>query len=117
MNETSPPSLEPETAILPEFNSSGIRADYANMVRGLLTSEEIILDFGFNPGSATVAHADAAAFSSRIVLGFPSAVRLYQLLHALLAKRQEAVQQAASADRQSKSPEVKVFGGPVPEAG
>lgn len=114
MNDAPTPSNQADTAVLPEFNSNGIRADYANMVRGLLTSEEIILDFGFNPGSVGVAPGETAAVSSRIVLGFPSAVRLYQLLHALLAKRQEAVQQASEAGQPASNPEVKVFGSAAP---
>ena len=110
MSDDSAPSTEANAPGLPNLDSTGIRAEYANIVRGLLTPEEIILDFGFNPGSVGVAPEEGAAISSRIVLGFPSAVRLYQLLYALLAKRQEAVQQASEAGQPASKPEVKVFG-------
>jgi len=103
---------------LPEVSTAGMQTNYSNMVRGFLTAEEITLDFGFNPSGGGAPLEERPAIHSRIVLGFPSAVRLYQLLHALLAKRQEAVNQAAAHEQSAKSGEVKVFGAtaaPSPE--
>jgi hypothetical protein len=74
-----------------------MQVHYANLCRGLMSAEEIVLDFGFNPNSAGKITDEPVQLTSRIILTVPSAVRLYQLLHALLAKRQEAVQQAQAA--------------------
>lgn len=74
----------------------------------MMGAEEIVLDFGFNPNSAGKVTDEPAQLTSRIILTVPSAVRLYQLLHALLAKRQEVVQQAqasaAGANPESTDP-------------
>jgi hypothetical protein len=78
-----------------------MQVSYANLCRGMMTAEEIVLDFGFNPNSGGKVLDEPASLSSRIIMSVPSTVRLYQLLHALLAKRQEAVQalqQAAAAE-------------------
>ena len=94
MNQTETAPGEPR---LPEIVSSRLQTTYANFCRGLMTAEEIVLDFGFNPNSGGRVVNEPAEVTSRIVLSPQSAVRLYQLLHALLAKRQEAVQQAQAA--------------------
>jgi hypothetical protein len=94
---------EPATndqASAPELLTEKMQVSYANLCRGMMTAEEIVLDFGFNPNSGGKVLDEPAALTSRIIMSVPSTVRLYQLLHALLAKRQEAVQaiQAASAE-------------------
>lgn len=62
-----------------------------------MTADEIILDFGFNPNNGGRVVDEPARLNSRIVLTPTSAARLYQLLHALLAKRQEALQQSQTS--------------------
>jgi len=74
-----------------------MQTTYANFCRGLMTAEEIMLDFGFNPNSSGKTVDEQAEVTSRVIMSVPSTVRLYQLLHALLAKRQEAVQAAQAA--------------------
>ncbi len=88
-----------------------MHTNYSNMIRGLLTAEEVVLDFGFNPGNGGTPAGEVPDFHSRIILGFSSALRLHQLLHALLEKRQEAVQQALTQEQVAKSgSDVEVFG-------
>lgn len=81
----------------PDIAQSRLAITYANFCRGLMTAEEVVLDFGFNPNSGGIVVNEPAEVTARVVLSPQSAVRLYQLLHALLAKRQEAVQQAQAA--------------------
>jgi len=73
---------------------------YSNMCRGLMTAEEIMLDFGFNPNSGGKVVDEPVEVRTRVILSLPSAVRLHQLLHALLAKRQEAVEQAMARQKE-----------------
>ncbi len=73
---------------------------YSNMCRGLMTAEEIMLDFGFNPNSGGKVVEEVVEVRTRVILSLPSAVRLHQLLHALLAKRQEAVEQAVARQKE-----------------
>lgn len=90
-----------DQASAPELLTDKMQVSYANLCRGMMTAEEIILDFGFNPNGGGKVLDEPAALSSRIIMSVPSTVRLYQLLHALLAKRQEAVQalqKAAAAE-------------------
>lgn len=87
----------------PEFSTANLQVAYANLCRGMMGAEEIILDFGFNPNSGGKVLDEPAELSSRIILSIPSAVRLHQLLHALLAKRQEAVQQAQAAASEART--------------
>jgi hypothetical protein len=91
MKETENAPVQPQ---LPEIVSSRLQTTYANFCRGLMTAEEIVLDFGFNPNSSGRVVNEPAEVTARVVMSPQSAVRLYQLLHALLAKRQEALQQA-----------------------
>jgi hypothetical protein len=80
----------------PELSTAKMQISYANLCRGMMTAEEIVLDFGFNPNSGGRVLDEPAEVSSRIIMSVPSTVRLYQLLHALLSKRQEAVQAVAA---------------------
>ena len=89
-----------DQAPTPELLTDKMQVSYANLCRGMMTAEEIVLDFGFNPNSGGSVLDEKAQLSSRIIMSVPSTVRLYQLLHALLAKRQEAVL-AAQADAQA----------------
>jgi hypothetical protein len=79
-----------------------MQTSYANMVRGLMTAEEVILDFGVNPNITGKIVDEPVQLTNRIVLSLPSAVRLHQLLQAMLTRRQQAQQQqqaAAAADK------------------
>lgn len=100
MNETESANSQP---LVPEITSSRLQTTYSNFCRGLMTAEEIILDFGFNPNSGGRVVDEQPEVASRIILSPQSTVRLYQLLHALLAKRQEAVQQAQAAASTSEA--------------
>lgn len=101
MSQTNPSA---EQVALPPISVERLQTTYANFVRGLMTAEEIILDFGFNPNNGGRIVDEPVAVSSRVVLSPASAARLYQLLHALLAKRQEAVQQAQAQAAESSPP-------------
>jgi hypothetical protein len=105
MNQIEMASGDPQ---LPEIMSSRLQTTYANFCRGLITAEEIVLDFGFNPNSSGRVVNEPAEVTARVVMSPPSAVRLYQLLHALLAKRQEAVQQAQAAGASAEGGAEKV---------
>lgn len=94
------PSAPPGSVEVPEMNTSRMETIYSNMCRGLMTAEEIMLDFGFNPNNGGKVVDEHVEVRTRVVLSFPSAVRLHQLLHALLAKRQEAVEQAMARQRE-----------------
>jgi hypothetical protein len=100
MNEVPAPSDQTAT---PEFSTGKLQVAYANLCRGMMTAEEVILDFGFNANSAGKILDEPVELSSRIILTVPSAVRLHQLLHALLAKRQEAVQQAQASAAEAEA--------------
>jgi hypothetical protein len=92
----------PGNTNVPEMTTTNLQTTYSNMVRGLMTAEEIMLDFGFNPNSGGRVVDEPVDLKSRIILSIPSAARLHQLLHTLLTKRQEAVQQAMA--RQQDDP-------------
>lgn len=99
-----------ENVTVPEMRTDDLRTVYSNMCRGLMTAEEIMLDFGFNPNSGGKVVDEPVDLRARIILSIPSAARLHQLLHALLTKRQEAVQQAVARQQESAG------GEPAPEA-
>ena len=75
------------------LSTSKMQTAYANFVRGLMTSEEIILDFGINPNLNGKLVDEPLELSHRIILSYPSAARLYQILHAILSKHQESIAQ------------------------
>ena len=94
----------PVPAEVPEMSTARMETVYSNMCRGLMTAEEIMLDFGFNPNSGGKVVDEPVEVRTRVVLSLPSAVRLHQLLHALLAKRQEAVEQAMARQKDQAAP-------------
>lgn len=96
-NADKPVPVQPE---VPEMTTARMETVYSNMCRGLMTAEEIMLDFGFNPNSGGKVVDEPVEVRTRVVLSLPSAVRLHQLLHALLAKRQEAVEQAMARQKE-----------------
>lgn len=79
-----------------EISIEGMDTHYANMIRGMMTPEEVILDFGINPNVGGKMVDEKIRVHSRVILTISSAVRLHQLLQAMLTKRQEAIQQAAT---------------------
>lgn len=99
-------SENPQTASgsLPQLSTARMETTYSNMCRGLMTAEEIMLDFGFNPNSGGKVVDEPVDVRSRVVMSVASAARLHQLLHALLTKRQEAVEEAM-ARQKATSPE------------
>lgn len=97
---SSAESAPTENASVPEMTTANLQTTYSNMVRGLMTAEEIMLDFGFNPNSGGRVVDEPVDLRSRIILSIPSAARLHQLLHTLLTKRQEAVQQAMARQQE-----------------
>jgi hypothetical protein len=62
---------------------------YSNMCRGLMTSEEVILDFALNPNINGKVLEEAIKVESRVVMNFSSAKRLLQLLHAMLSRHEQ----------------------------
>ena len=62
---------------------------YSNMCRGVMTSEEVILDFALNPNINGRVLDEPVSVSSRVVMSFPSAKRLLHLLHAMVTKHEE----------------------------
>jgi hypothetical protein len=63
---------------------------YSNMCRGVMTSEEIILDFALNPNLNGKVLDEPIDVKGRVVVSFPSAKRLMHLLGTMLAKHEEA---------------------------
>ena len=103
MSDAASTKQSPESTGVPELSVARMNTVYSNLCRGLMTSEEIMLDFGFNPNSGGKVVDEPVEVGTRVVLSLPSAVRLHQLLHALLAKRQEAVEQALARQREQIS--------------
>lgn len=84
----------PENAEVPqstlEISTASASLVYSNMCRGVMTSEEVILDFGLNPNLNGRVLDEAVEVKSRVVMSFPSAKRLLHLLHAMVSKHEEA---------------------------
>lgn len=79
------------------LSTVGMQTSYSNMVRGLMTAEEVILDFGVNPNLNGKIVDEPVSLNNRIVMSLQSATRLHQLLQTMLARRQQAVQQVKAA--------------------
>lgn len=76
---------------------ANLETTYSNMVRGLMTNEEVILDFGINPNMNGKIVDEPAQLTNRIVMTLASAVRLHNLLQTMLSRRQQAIEQAQAA--------------------
>jgi len=63
---------------------------YSNMCRGVMTSEEIILDFALNPNLNGRVLDEPIEVKGRVVVSFASAKRLMHLLNTMLVKHEEA---------------------------
>ena len=79
-----------------QISTAGMQTTYSNFVRGLMTAEEILLDFGLNPNAAGKVVDEPAVLTNRVILSVPSAVRLHQLLQSMLLRRQQAAEEAAA---------------------
>ena len=62
---------------------------YSNMCRGVMTAEEVILDFALNPNINGRVLDESVAVDTRVVMSFPSAKRLLHLLHTIVSKHEE----------------------------
>lgn len=62
---------------------------YSNMCRGVMTSEEVILDFALNPNLNGKVLDENLEVTTRVVMSFSSAKRLLHLLHAMVSKHEE----------------------------
>lgn len=83
----------PEQLVL---STAKMETTYSNMVRGGMTAEEVFLDFGLNPNLNGKIVDEPVQLTNRIVMSQASAVRLHQLLDAMLTRRQQAIEQARS---------------------
>ncbi len=81
------------------ISTAGMQTTYSNMVRGLMTAEEVILDFGLNPNMNGKIVDEPVNLTNRVVMSISSAARLHQLLQAMLARRQQVVQEAQEAQK------------------
>ena len=63
---------------------------FANMCRGSMTPEEVLLDFGLNPNAFGQVAEEGIQISSRVVMTLPSAKRLLHLLHVMLSRHEES---------------------------
>jgi hypothetical protein len=71
-----------------------MQTSYSNFVRGMMTAEEVFLDFGLNPNATGKVVDEPAVLTNRVVLSVQSAARLHQLLQSMLVRRQQAVEAA-----------------------
>jgi hypothetical protein len=99
---TTPEASAQQTSVA--ISTEGMQNSYSNFVRGLMTPEEIILDFGINPNSAGKIVEEPAVVHNRVIMSIPSAVRLHQLLHSMLSRRQQAQDEAAARQAAATSP-------------
>lgn len=82
MNQNSP-------ANDPSIDMSAAQTLYSNMCRGVMTSEEVILDFALNPNINGRVLDEPITVKSRVVMSFSSAKRLLHLLHAMVSKHEQ----------------------------
>lgn len=73
-----------------QIRTENLTPTYSNMCRGVMTSEEVILDFALNPNNHGKVLEEAIDIKSRVVMSFPSAKRLLQLLHAMVSRHEQA---------------------------
>jgi len=63
---------------------------YANMCRGSMTPEEVMLDFGLNPNAHGRVSEEPVQITARVIMTPPSAKRLLHLLHMMLSRHEES---------------------------
>ncbi len=71
----------------PQIDDTKATALYANFCRVMGTPEELIIDFGLNPGGAPV---QPIAITQRIITNFYTAKRLLQLLQYTVQRHEQA---------------------------
>ncbi len=98
-DETSSTPLKQAEQLPLQISAASMQTSYSNFVRGVMTEEEVMLDFGLNPNVAGKVVDEPAVLTNRIIISIPSAVRLHQLLQSMLIRRQ----QAAEASRKASS--------------
>lgn len=97
--DTPPPSPAPDLAQV-ELDVSKTTSDYANFCRLSGAPEELLIDFGLNPQSASMT-AHPIAVSQRIVVGWHTAKRLLHVLQ-LTVDRHEAAFGVLEVDVQKR---------------
>lgn len=84
-----PPPASPAAHQPPRVHADHAVAAYANLCRGTLTPEEVVLDFGFNPNSFGRVLEEDVEIRHRVILSLPAAKRLLSLLNDIV-RRHEA---------------------------
>ncbi len=84
MNAPDSNSQQPVTISIEKANTV-----YSNMCRGVMTAEEVILDFALNPNIHGPVLNEPLEVNTRVLMSFASAKRLYHLLHAMVSKHEE----------------------------
>lgn len=82
---TQPANSTPEQTI----EIANAQTLYSNMCRGVMTSEEVILDFALNPNINGRVLDESIEVKSRVIMSFSSAKRLLHLLHAMVTKHEQ----------------------------
>lgn len=82
---TQPANSTPEQTI----EIADAQTLYSNMCRGVMTSEEVILDFALNPNINGRVLEEPIQVKSRVIMSFSSAKRLLHLLHAMVTKHEQ----------------------------
>jgi len=101
-NEITSPQPDHEATVALQISTASMQTTYSNFARGVMTEEEIFLDFGLNPNAAGKVLEEPAVLSNRIVLSIPSVVRLHQLLQSMLIRRQQAVEKSRKTNAQEE---------------
>ena len=91
MESQNPSTPQPaQTPIALHISPQQTSFHFANMCRGSMTPEEVMLDFGLNPNAFGRVADEGVQISARIVMTPPSAKRLLQLLHVMLSRHEES---------------------------
>lgn len=83
----SPAQPPPQQNIV--FEKDKATVTYSNLCRGIMTAEEIILDFALNPNMSGRVVEENVEVTSRVVMSFSSAKRLLHLLHAMISRHEQ----------------------------
>lgn len=71
------------------FTTEKATTSYANLCRGTMTPEEVILDFALNPNAFGKVLNEPIEVKNRVVLSFPAAKRLLYLLNDIVNRHQQ----------------------------
>ena len=90
MEQQTPPTSETQQSPLPlQLSAQQTSIHFANLCRGSMTPEEVLLDFGINPNAFARINDEPVQITARIVMTPPSAKRLLHLLHVMLSRHEE----------------------------